>query len=310
MVRYKRLMPTLHRPVLLREVIELLGKYPEGTFADLTFGEGGHTEALLRGGAKKVVAYDRDLDALNRYREGGAFANDPRLELIHGRLSRFSQNVTENFDAILVDLGVSTRQLLTPERGFSFQDAGPLDMRMDQTQSEGLVDYLDSVTLEELTEGLERTTDLVGARRLARKLLERHQEGRLTNTKDIAALVPRHPGQKTHPATVLFLALRMLVNREDEEITHGILTLLQRLKPGGRLAVISFHSSEDRWVKRIFAAWAGKCICDSAPCLCDRTALVQWVNRKPLTASEDELRENPRSRSAKLRCIEKLSLQS
>jgi len=296
-----------HEPVLLAEVIDFIGLKEGGVYADLTFGEGGHTSEMLKRGVAKVVAVDRDNEALSLYRESGEMRQDPRLELHHSRYSRFPEVAAgRKFDGILIDLGVSTRQLLRAERGFSFAEAGPLDMRMDKEGDASLADRLAELEPEELADSLYRNADLKNSRSLARKIIERARGGRLATTLDLAAVAgPKHG--KRHPATPLFLALRMLVNEELDEIANGIPPLLDCLKDGGRLAVITFHSTEDREVKRLFNLLGGKCICGEAFCTCPREQRVRILTKKPVEATPAELERNPRARSAKLRCVEKVA---
>jgi 16S rRNA (cytosine1402-N4)-methyltransferase len=226
---------------------------------------------------------------------------------VHGRFSRFLDFVPDRgLDGILVDLGVSTRQLLRAERGFSFNQAGPLDMRMDATEGRDLAALLDESTAEELAEGFLRVADLPRAEPFTRRILEAHRAGRFQNTLDLASIAGRRHG-KAHPATAMFLALRMLVNEEYEEVDQGLPKLIEALRPGGRLAVITFHSTEDRLVKRIFQRLAGRCSCRERICQCPRIEKVDWVYKKAVAATPQEMRENPRSRSAKLRCVEKIA---
>lgn len=300
-------MERIHRPVLLKECLELLAVKPGGHYADMTFGEAGHTEAILDAGAAHVIGVDRDSETLDRYREGGRLRQDPRLELRHTTISEFAaQYDGRKLDGILADLGVSTRQLLTPERGFSLQADGPLDMRMDRTDDMTLEDYLGRVSEKELALQLEKVADLSGGRRMARKILSAFGKGQLKRTSDLAR-VAGGAWAKVHPATPVFMALRMIVNREYDEVEKGVPALLNQLEVGGRLAVITFHSTEDRLVKRSFALLAGRCICASTPCECPRIEKVRLLTNKPLEASDDELEINPRARSAKLRCVEKLA---
>lgn len=293
-------------PVLLAEVMEGLAVTRGGLYADMTFGEGGHSEAILDAGAGKLVGVDRDSEALDLYRQVGRLKDDPRLELRHCRLSEFAaSSAGQDFDGILADLGVSTRQLLTPGRGFSLQADGPLDMRMDRTDATSLEDYLQTVSQEELADSMAKVIDLKGARGMARRILSASSKGQLKRTTDLAR-VAGGAWAKTHPATPIFLALRMIVNGEYEEVEKGIPLLLNALKVGGRLAVITFHSTEDRLVKRLFAKLSGKCICSDTPCHCPREEKVRLLSQKPIEASAAELESNPRARSAKLRCVEKL----
>jgi 16S rRNA (cytosine1402-N4)-methyltransferase len=296
-----------HIPVLLTEVIEYIDLKDGGTYADLTFGEGGHSEVLLDKGAKEVWAMDRDSSALELYSEEGRYAKDQRLILNHGRFSTFADlPEAPLFDGILLDLGVSTRQLTQKERGFTFQEKGPLDMRMDQTKGPTLKELLESLSEEEIADILYYNADLRTSRSLARRIKRAVQDNKIESTQDLASLFGGRMG-KSHPATVPFMALRMAVNQEIEEITQTLPRLVDMLKPGGRLVVITFHSTEDRCVKRLFKQLAGLCTCDSVICLCSKLAKVKILTKKPIEPSEDELKTNPRSRSAKLRCIEKIS---
>lgn len=303
-------MEKLHRSIMVSEVIENINLNDGGVFADLTFGEGGHTEEFLRKGASKVVATDRDGEAILRYKAEGDFAQDPRLELVHTRFSVFPiQFRQERFDGILMDLGVSTRQLLEGKRGFSFSHPGPLDMRMDSTDGQTLSDYLANISVDELADALYRNAEIPQARGIARRILERFRSGTLMSTEDLATVMGPKRG-KTHPATAVFMALRMAVNEELTEIEKTIPALIDLLKPAGRLVVITFHSVEDRMVKKLFQKLAGRCICEQKICQCPRVERVKILTKKPLEPSANELARNPRARSARLRCVEKLAVSS
>lgn len=298
-------MEQCHRPVFLREVIELIRLVPGGVYLDLTFGEGGHSEALINSGAGKVVAFDRDNDALERYRKQANLARDHRLTLIHSRFSQLRDYVgNELFDGAVMDLGPSTAQLMEPARGFSFREEGPLDMRMDRSEERELSAILGQIRADELARALRTNTDLNKAEKVAERILSAFRLGKLATTLDLARLAGRGPGRR-HPATVVFLALRMLVNRELDEIETGIPLAIDALKPGSRLAVITFHSSEDRTVKRVLRKMAGACVCGQSFCLCPREKRVCSVLKKPLVPAQLEVQSNPRARSAKLRCVEK-----
>lgn len=300
-------MKRLHRPVLLTQVIENMNVFSGGVYADLTFGEGGHSEKILESGAGKLVGLDRDTRAIRQYSEQGLFRADSRFSLIHGRISNFPDlSPCDAYDGILVDLGVSTRQLLEAERGFSLAEAGPLDMRMNSETGDSLLEILENLSAEELADAIYKNVELKDSRALARRILYKLEKGELKTTLDLAHLAgPKIPG-KSHPATALFTGLRMIVNEELKEIEAGIPPLLKLLKPGGRLAVISFHSTEDRVVKRMMNNMAGKCICEEMICRCPRVAQVKLITKKPIEADDEELKANPRARSAKLRCIEKI----
>lgn len=300
-------MERLHRPVLISEVIENISLKEGGVYADLTFGEGGHSDVLLERSIKLLVGNDRDHSTLERYRNEGKNRLDPRLKLVEGPFSRFlSQTEGLEFDGILVDLGVSTRQLLEAERGFSLMKPGPLDMRMNPGVGEPLSVWLTHLTADELANQIYLNAEIRDSRRLARKIKEAFHQGKLSNTVELAKLAgPKIPG-KSHPATALFTALRMMVNQEREEMETTIPQLIQFLKPGGRLVVITFHSTEDRIVKKIFQKASGRCVCDEPICRCPKKNWVKLITKKPVEPSVKELEENPRARSAKLRCVEKI----
>lgn len=255
-----------------------------------------------------MVGLDRDEETLKRYIAHGAHKDDPKLRLIHGRMGEIDLMFDdENWSGAIVDLGVSTRQILSSERGFTFQASGPLDMRMDSTQGKTLADVLSTISERELADALYEYGEMRASRRIAARILNDFQKGLLTNTGDLVKMMPPARGQKTHPATQLFMALRMLVNGEIEEISQGLPAIFKRLKPGGKLCVITFHSVEDRVVKRLFKTLSGQCVCDQDPCRCSRVKYGELVSKKPILPSEEELTSNPRARSAKLRCIEKIS---
>jgi len=300
-------MERLHRPVLLSEVIDNINVLSGGVYADLTFGEAGHSDVLLGSDIGLLIGNDRDKSTLDRYRKHGKYRSDPRLKLVEGPFTSFlGQTEGFMFDGILVDLGVSTRQLLEAERGFSLMKPGPLDMRMNPGEGEPLSSWLARLTPEELADELYKNAEIRESRKLARKIIGAFHEGRLQNTTQLAQLAgPKLPG-KSHPATALFTALRMMVNQEKDEMEMAIPTLIDRLKPGGRLVVITFHSTEDRVIKKIFLKAAGRCICEEPICRCRLEAKVKLVTKKPVEPSREELLENPRARSAKLRCVEKI----
>lgn len=296
----------LHLPVMTEEVIEFINLSNDGSYLDLTFGEGGHSEIFLRKGVKSLVGVDRDKSTLERYLSTGLERANPKLGLIHSKFSDYLESLKNNsIDGILIDLGVSTRQLLTGDRGFSFQQEAPLDMRMNPESEQTLKERLEEVSAEDLAEALWKNTDMEGSRRLARRIKERLSEGRLNTTLDLASLVPK-THLKTHPATVLFLALRMWVNDELGEARKAVQESLRVLKPGGRLVVLTFHSTEDRQIKVLFNTLAGKCVCRDNRCLCPREERVKILTPKPIVPKESEVATNPRARSTKLRCIEKL----
>ncbi len=292
-----------HIPVLLSEVLENIGVIEGNSFLDLTFGEGGHSHALLRNGASRVVGVDRDQEAIQSYQHAGEFRLDQRLKLIHTSFSKVSEYLTSTqFDGMLLDLGVSTRQLLEPDRGFSFRGDQFLDMRMDRSSGiPAATAAIRNASLRELSESL----DIAGVKKapkVAAALKELAASREQLKPSDLASL-GNSRDSKRHPATQLYLGIRLLVNREFEEISQGIPQLLKLLKPGGRLLIITFHSAEDRLVKRLLATLAGKCICEGPICQCSKIRNVAPIFPKPIQAQRLETRVNPRSRSAKLRGV-------
>lgn len=279
---------------MLRETVGALNPRSGGLYVDATLGLGGHTEALLAACAPdgRVVAVDRDPEARALARARLATAAD-RLTVVEGNFDRFDERaglVEGSVDGVLADLGVSSLQLDRAERGFSFRRPGPLDMRMDPTQGPTAAEMLRAASLEDLEGWLRRAGEERFAGKLARRLKDLAPG--LGSTADLAEAVARCVPRrgKSHPATRVFLALRMAVNREMESLDEFLARAARVLKPGGRLAVLTFHSEEDRRVKE-----AGR----GGP---------PWraVTKKPRTASGVERAENPRSRSAKLRVLEKI----
>ncbi len=305
----------MHIPVLRDAVIDNLLP-PDHTVErviDGTVGAGGHSAALLDGGAREVLGLDVDLNALSLAHATLAPYGD-RAHLVHASYADMTEQAAElgwdGADAILLDLGVSSMQLDTPERGFAFRTEGPLDMRFDaggsQPTAADLVNTLDERELADLffQYGEERDS-----RRLARAVVKQRP---YATTGQLAAVIaraaPHRYDLKIHPATRVFQALRIAVNDELGVIERTLPQAIGLLRPGGRLAVISFHSLEDRIVKDAFRLAATDCICPpKVPvCVCGHHASVQLINRKPLIAGEAETAANPRSRSAKLRIAEKL----
>ena len=301
-MRYCGEMEKWHTSVMLNEVIDFIKIVPGGIYADLTFGEGGHSEAMLAAGAGKVIGVDRDEAALERYRASGAMKDDPRLELNLGPFSQLSRYLREPVDGILADLGVSTRQILSGERGFSLQEPGPLDMRMSQ-DDETVERLLDQISERDLSTELRRNVDLKGANRVARKLKRARGEGRLKGTSDLLGLF----GHNWDELTPIFLALRMWVNEELGEVKQMVPQAMERLKVGGRLVLLTFHSTEDRQAKKLFKELGGITDTGLPP---PTPPVAKILTRRPIPPSEEEIKRNPRSRSAKLRCVEKLPRQA
>ena len=297
-----------HVPVLVSEVIAALQLQSGDTAVDGTFGAGGYTRAMLATGAGRVIGFDRDPDAIEA---GRSLVPDPvsngRLELIQDNFSQMDRVLADRgiglVDAIALDIGVSSMQLDRAERGFSFQSDGPLDMRMSQS---GLTaaEYLNSADEAEIARVLRDYGEEPRARAIARAIVAARPVER---TAELAAIVRRaagfRPGQKSDPATRTFQAIRIHLNAELDELGQGLEAAERALRPGGRLAVVTFHSLEDRIVKRFFRERSGgmpagsrhrPMIADPLPPTFERVA-------KPVSPSERELAVNPRARSARLR---------
>ena len=307
-----------HRPVLLQETIELLAAARGGLFVDCTVGLGGHSEAILQASRDAtVLGIDRDDEALKLARERLAQYGS-RFRAVQADFRELTRVLAtakvSQARGILADLGVSSWQLDSPSRGFSFRHDAPLDMRMDaagggETAGE-LLGRLSEVDIARIIfeYGEERRS-----RRIARFIVERRERGEpVSTTRDLAQLVERAvgPGKKRriHPATRTFQALRIAVNQELENLDRFVAEAVDLLEPEGRLAVISFHSLEDRIIKRTLLKLSGRCQCPPRvpQCTCGARRMIDILTRRPITPGEEEVADNPRARSAKLRAGRKL----
>ena len=305
-----------HRPVLLQELIQSLRPAPGQAFVDATLGGGGYARALierLRPGGT-LLGIDRDASAIERFRREPV-PPDVTVTLAHtnfDRLAEFASSLPP-VHGVAFDLGLSSDQLDDPERGFSFQREGPLDMRLDITEARTAADVVNQESVSQLRRILIDFGQERWAARIAQRIVDQRQLKRLRTTRELADLVagaiPRAAWPKDiHVATRTFMAIRIAVNRELEAIETGLKAAIELLASGGRVGVVSFHSLEDKIAKNLFNVEAKDCICPpQAPvCICGHKRSVRVLTRKPITASESELRENPRARSAKLRIAEKL----
>jgi len=308
--------PFEHRTVLRREAVDLLAPAPGKVFLDGTLGGGGHAEALLDAGAR-VIGLDQDPAALQAARarlgaRGEQFvAEQANFRDARGVLDRLG---VREVDGALVDLGVSSPQLDDAGRGFSFRARGPLDMRMDPTRGEPLSALLSRWDEKALARILDTLGEERFARPIARAIHRAHREGKLADTAVLADVVGRAIPRKAwpkdlHPATRTFQALRIAVNDELGALSDFVGDLPRIVARGGRAAAISFHSLDDRIVKQGFAKLATGCICPPRlpVCACGRVAQWKVLTRKAVQTSEAEQRENPRSRSARLRAVERLA---
>jgi 16S rRNA (cytosine1402-N4)-methyltransferase len=289
--------------VLVAEVVEWLSPSPEKTYVDCTLGLGGHTAALLEAGAGKVIGIDRDAQALAIARERLAGYGD-RVVYVHAdyrELTRVAHEAGhDEVDGVLADLGVSSMQLDAPERGFSFRQDGPLDMRMNRAEGPSLADLLESVDETTLANVIYEFGEERKSRRVARAIVEARDRGELSGTSALASVVRRAAGggtwQRIDPATRTFQALRIWTNRELEGLEAFLESAARLLARGGRVVVIAFHSLEDRVVKHTFRRLAAGD---------DSTMTV--VTRRPVLPSQEEADSNPRSRSARLRVMERVA---
>jgi len=304
-----------HKPVMMAEVLDALRPRKGGVYADGTLGGAGHAAAMLAGSSPDGWLYgcDRDGVAIEAARARLVeFAG--RFELRQGNYADFAEWVPgASCDAVLLDLGVSSPQLDVAERGLSFMKDGPLDMRMDQSQGVTAADLLNGATAEELARIFWQYGDERDSRRFAKAIELDRRTRRFETTKQLADLIERlspRAGRKTHPATKVFQALRIAVNRELEFLEQGLVAALKILKPGGRLAVITFHSLEDGITKRWMRDRARDYVFDGEVDIPElrrpRTPEVKMVNRKAIVPGDAELADNPRSRSAQLRVMEKI----
>ena len=289
-----------HIPVLIRPLIAAVAPVT-GVWLDGTFGNGGYTRELLAAGAEKVIAVDRDPLAFEMAQAWAGEYGD-RIEMVQGTFSKLDQYGSD-LDGVVLDLGVSSMQLDRPERGFSFMRDGPLDMRMSQ-EGTSAADIVNGASEEELAEIIFRYGEERASRRIARAIVKaRPVEGTLALSKIIEGCLPRQKPGQSHPATRSFQALRIAVNNEYGELAEGLMAAERALKPGGQLAVVTFHSVEDRMVKRFLQLRSGGVANANryAPQVEKVVAGFKVDKKKAIGPDEQELSENPRSRSAKLR---------
>lgn len=307
-----------HIPIMKNEVLELLAPERGGIFADGTLGGGGHAEAVLERLPEngKLYGIDRDGDAIaaasKKLERFGSRFKSVRGNFFDMR-SLLSAEGVRGLDGALLDLGVSSYQLDTPERGFSYNEDAPLDMRMDRSASMSAYDVVNTYSADRLAEIIRDYGEERYAARIARRIAAEREKAPIETTLQLAGLIKEAMpaaarNEKQHPAKRTFQAIRIEVNGELEELNAAISDIESFLNPGGVLAVITFHSLEDRIVKQAFKRFEEPCICDRrAPiCTCGLKPTAKIITKKPLTASEEELEANPRSRSAKLRAIRRL----
>lgn len=301
---------------MLNECLEGLLTNPAGIYVDGTLGNAGHSSAILErleeGGM--LIGFDRDADAIERVKGKLKAGTGKRVELVHDNYANMAAQLDrlgiDKVQGLLLDLGVSSFQLDIAERGFSFQHDGPIDMRMDQTCGQTAADLVNTASEQDLADIIFRYGEERDSRRVARAIVEARAKVRIETTAQLAGIVERakggRKGKRIHPATKTFQALRMAVNEELASIEQVLDQMVGRVVEGGRIVVLTFHSLEDRLVKHFFSRHVPReeslqqggvrRVYDEPP--------VQWIWKKPLTASKEEKGINPRSRSAKLRAVE------
>ncbi|MDD5463864.1 MAG: 16S rRNA (cytosine(1402)-N(4))-methyltransferase RsmH [Candidatus Moranbacteria bacterium] len=314
---------TIHKTVLLKEAVEALNLKEGMIVVDATLGGGGHSLEVLKkiGKTGKLIAFDRDIDAIDRFKKrievGNAEVHDENIKLFHDNYSALKDRLTSidifSVDAILADLGISSDQLVDEKRGISFQGDAPLDMRMDMTKGITAAEIVNTYDEQDLIRVLKEFGDEKYASSIVRNIIAERSIKPFSYTTELVELIERSvPGmykrKKIHPATKTFQALRIEVNKELEALSSFLSQAVEILKTNGRLAIITFHSGEDALVKWTLRENARGCICppEFPVCRCQQKPIVELITRKPIVPSENEVLSNPRARSAKLRVAERV----
>ncbi len=305
-----------HRPVLLNEVIEGLNIRPDGIYADGTLGGAGHSSEILKRLSDKgrLIGIDQDAEAIEAATD--RIGRDERVSIVRNNYSELPAVLQElhidKVDGILLDIGVSSHQLDTADRGFSYKSDAPLDMRMDQRQRITAADIINGYEEKELARVIREYGEEKFAQNIAKHIVQARAEKPIETTFELNEIIkisiPARMRQDGHPSKRTFQAIRIECNRELEVLRDSIDAMIDILNPGGRLAIITFHSLEDRIVKNAFRNAENPCICppNFPKCVCGRVSRGRTVNKKPITATEEELRDNSRSKSAKLRIFERV----
>ncbi|MBX6394729.1 MAG: 16S rRNA (cytosine(1402)-N(4))-methyltransferase RsmH [Alicyclobacillaceae bacterium] len=307
-----------HQPVLLEQAVEALGPRPGGVYVDGTLGGGGHAEAILRASAPdgRLIGIDQDAEAIAAASARLA-AYGPRVSIVRGNFRHLSSIVrsigVERVDGVLLDVGMSSHQVDDPERGFSYRWDAPLDMRMDPSATITARDIVNEWPEDALIRILRDYGEERWAARIGAAVVRRRAQRPIETTGDLAEIVKDAipaPARRRgpHPARRTFQALRIAVNDELGALEEGVRAAVELLRPGGRIVVITFHSLEDRIVKRIFQEEGRECLCppDVPVCVCGHRPRLKLLSRKPVVPDREELERNPRARSAKLRAAERL----
>jgi 16S rRNA (cytosine1402-N4)-methyltransferase len=310
---------TLHRPVLLTELLGALAVRPNGTYVDANLGGGGHAEAVLEASGPRglLLGIDADGGAIAMSRVRLAPFGD-RLSTFHGSSTHLARAITDagfsEVDGVYFDLGLSSDQLVDRERGFGIRAGGLLDLRFDTRSGESAAELIAQASAAELEQIFRDYGEEPHAAKIARAIVATRVSAPITTAEELAALVEQSvpkrygPPSRIHPATRVFQALRIAVNDELTALSTALAAAIAALRVGGRIVVLTYHSLEDRIVKQAFAAAARDCICPPRVpvCTCANQATLRLITKHPITASEEEIAANPRSRSAKLRAAERL----
>jgi len=301
-----------HTPVLLKEAIEFLSLKPGGIYVDATLGGGGHSESILKtlNGKGKLTGIDQDEEAINeaRLRLSG------RIELVQDNFSNIKNILKgKKINGILFDLGVSSHQIDSPDRGFSLRVDGPLDMRMDKTLKMSAADIVNSWSIEDIAKIIKEYGEEKFAKKIARSIESARKRKKISTTLELVEIInqslkPFPPKVKMDGTTRTFQALRITVNDELNKLKKALVDSIDALDKGGRIVVISYHSLEDRIVKTIFRDAEKKCVCPpKVPvCTCAHEQKLKILTKKPVVPAEEEVTKNPRARSAKLRAAERI----
>ena len=297
---------------MVLEVLAALQVRPDGLYVDCTTGEGGHALAILEAVSPppRLIGMDLDAEAL-RAASDRLEDFEQNVELVHGNyadmVSLASDRGIAHADGVLMDLGISSLQVDVGRRGFSFRREAPLDMRFDESQTATAADVVNGYSEQDLANAIYRYGEERGSRRIARAIVRARPLHTTTQLAEVVARSVGRPRGRIHPATKTFQAIRMVVNGELENIEAGLGQAIQLLERGGRLAVVSYHSLEDRLVKTTLRRESRDCVCppETPMCVCGHTASVRLVNRKVIRPKEEEVAANPRSRSARLRVAER-----
>lgn len=305
-----------HIPVMLEECIENLKINPDGIYVDGTMGGAGHSYHIAKRLSKKglLIGIDRDEEALKVAKERlKEFDNVKFIHDNHDNIKEAIENLNiDKVDGILLDLGVSSYQIDEKTRGFTYIQDGPLDMRMDKSQTLTAEDVVNDYKEEELARIIYEYGEEKFSRRIAKNICEYRQKNRITTTGELVSIieksVPRVHGDKGHPAKRTFQAIRIEVNDEIKPLYNTVKNSIEILKSEGRLCIITFHSLEDRSVKQAYADSVGKCTCPPGLpyCVCGKKTLGKVITKKPILPNDEEMKQNSRSKSAKLRVFEKI----